>query len=305
MAQIPYTYLIGWSKQNKYYYGVRFAKGCHPSELWVKYKTSSKYVKHFSAEYGDPDIIQIRKTFSCIHKAREWETKVLTRLGVVAREDFLNKSNNKSIDPNTNVFYGDDVEKQASIRKKISNGLKGKRRDKANIESQKETIRGFVWWNNGSEEKKAKECPGPDWTRGRSWSPSKQHRETLAIKSKGNKRALGRKFTEEEKAVRSLAQKGIKKPEGFGAMISEKLKGRTPSPESIEKMKRTKKERGSNLGERNPMYGRKGDLSPLRHYHWYTDGQAEIFTLICPEGFTPGRIKRTQPSRLQAEAPAG
>jgi hypothetical protein len=30
----PYTYLIGWSNQNKYYYGVRYAKDCHPNDFW-------------------------------------------------------------------------------------------------------------------------------------------------------------------------------------------------------------------------------------------------------------------------------
>lgn len=32
----PYTYLIGWSKQNKFYYGRRTAKNCHPKEFWIK-----------------------------------------------------------------------------------------------------------------------------------------------------------------------------------------------------------------------------------------------------------------------------
>lgn len=29
-----YTYLIGWSSHNKFYYGVRYAKGSNPNELW-------------------------------------------------------------------------------------------------------------------------------------------------------------------------------------------------------------------------------------------------------------------------------
>ena len=37
MDRTPYTYLIGWSNLNKFYYGVRYGKGCHPSDLWVKY----------------------------------------------------------------------------------------------------------------------------------------------------------------------------------------------------------------------------------------------------------------------------
>ena len=70
MTNIPYTYLIGWSKLNKYYYGVRYAKNCHPSDLWTKYFTSSKYVKQFREENGEPDIIEIRKTFSNIKEIK-------------------------------------------------------------------------------------------------------------------------------------------------------------------------------------------------------------------------------------------
>ena len=95
---MAYTYLIGWSKLNKFYYGVRFAKNSIPEDLWITYKTSSKHVQAFVAEHGNPDIIQVRKTFHNIDKARLWEHKVLRRLGVIKDERFLNKTDNKSID---------------------------------------------------------------------------------------------------------------------------------------------------------------------------------------------------------------
>ena len=78
-----YTYLIGWSKYNKFYYGVRTAKNCNPKELFVSYFTSSKYVKKFIKQFGNPDIIQIRKTFNDKLKALEWEEKVINRLNMV------------------------------------------------------------------------------------------------------------------------------------------------------------------------------------------------------------------------------
>ena len=87
----PYTYLIGWSQLNKFYYGVRYAKDCHPDDLWVKYYTSSKYVAECREEHGEPDIIQIRKTFDSRKSAHNWETKVLQRMKVLDREDFINK----------------------------------------------------------------------------------------------------------------------------------------------------------------------------------------------------------------------
>lgn len=94
----PYTYLIGWSQYNKYYYGVRFAKDCHPNDLWNTYFTSSKYVKKFREENGDPDIIQIRKTFIKAKEAILWESKVLRRIKVVNNELWLNQTDYVKID---------------------------------------------------------------------------------------------------------------------------------------------------------------------------------------------------------------
>lgn len=88
----PYTYLIGWSQLNKYYYGVRFAKGCSPREFWIKYKTSSKIVKEFVNNYGEPDIISIRKTFSTPEKAIRWEEKVLRKMNVLHDDKWLNSN---------------------------------------------------------------------------------------------------------------------------------------------------------------------------------------------------------------------
>lgn len=90
----PYTYLIGWSKHNKWYYGLRYAKNCHPADLWKSYFTSSRVVKNLYKKLGDPDVIQIRS----IHKSKEaairWESTVLRRLKVNVAEEFLNISAN-------------------------------------------------------------------------------------------------------------------------------------------------------------------------------------------------------------------
>lgn len=96
---IPYTYLIGWSAHNKWYYGVRYAKTCHPSDLFKTYFTSSKYVKLFIISNGLPDIIEIRRTFSNARDAQKWEHTVLNRTDAMHDEKFLNRSNNKSVLP--------------------------------------------------------------------------------------------------------------------------------------------------------------------------------------------------------------
>ena len=99
MKTQPYTYLLGWSNLNTYYYGVRYAEKCRPSELLETYFTSSKHVEEFIEQNGLPDIKLIRKTFENKTAARLWENKVLKRMNVVKRDDFLNKTDNISIAP--------------------------------------------------------------------------------------------------------------------------------------------------------------------------------------------------------------
>lgn len=96
---IPYTYLIGWVSIDRWYYGVRFARNCHPGDLWTKYFTSSKVVNEYRKQYGRPDVVEIRQLFNTPLQAREWEYKVLKRLRVNINERWLNKTIGKSIPP--------------------------------------------------------------------------------------------------------------------------------------------------------------------------------------------------------------
>lgn len=89
--RIPYTYLIGWSTHNIWYYGRRTAKGCHPSDLWNTYFTSSKYVTSFVKNNGEPDVIEIRHIFDTVEKCIIWESTVLRQLHVSTNDKFLNK----------------------------------------------------------------------------------------------------------------------------------------------------------------------------------------------------------------------
>ena len=93
MKNTPYTYLIGWSKLGIWYYGCRYAKTCHPGEFWISYHTSSKFVREFRKEHGEPDVIQIRKTFKTGAQARAWEERVIRRMNCVKSDSWLNKAN--------------------------------------------------------------------------------------------------------------------------------------------------------------------------------------------------------------------
>ena len=89
---MAYTYLIGWSKLDKWYYGVRYAKKSHPNDLWKTYFSSSKYVKEYRQQFGEPDVIEIRKIFNTTNSAILWEEKVLKKMDVLNSKKWLNKN---------------------------------------------------------------------------------------------------------------------------------------------------------------------------------------------------------------------
>lgn len=133
----PYTYLIGWTEQNTYYYGVRFAKDCHPNELWTEYFTSSKYVKKFRKKFGEPDVVQIRETFSDPDKARLWEHKVLRRIGAKDSEHFLNMTDNLSIKMTPEMY---EEKFTPEVRAKMSESAKKRGFDQEQLSKARESI---------------------------------------------------------------------------------------------------------------------------------------------------------------------
>jgi hypothetical protein len=143
---IPFTYLVKHIPTNRYYYGVKFKKGCHPNDLWTKYFTSSKKVKGLIKKYGKKSFqFEIRKTFKTAQQAMAWEFKVLRRMKVVERKDFLNQSDNKRIDPKLlskmrmgkgNPMYGKKMTEKHKLKikntlikryKKIEHHTKGRK----------------------------------------------------------------------------------------------------------------------------------------------------------------------------------
>ena len=134
---IPYTYLIGWSLLNKWYYGVRYAKGCNPNDLWTTYFTSSSKVNDFRKLNGDPDIIQVRKIFNTPFKAKTWEDNVLLSIPKDKRVYWLNSK----FGAFRNIIMTDEIKNKLSetrIKRGLSAGennpnYKGKYTNKSEI----------------------------------------------------------------------------------------------------------------------------------------------------------------------------
>lgn len=169
----PYTYHIAWSKTNKHYYGVRYAKDCNPSDFWVSYFTSSNKVKQYRKEHGEPDIIEIRKTFDNPKCAKLWESKVLRRLNVLNKDSWLNQSISgdqfiikKHSQETKKKMSDNNASKRPDVRKNISerqrgqnNSFYGKRHSEEAKRIKSEKNKGYYWWTDGQTNIKSKICP--------------------------------------------------------------------------------------------------------------------------------------------------
>lgn len=141
--------LFGWSWLDIWYYGVRYKQGCHPYDLWATYFTSSDYVAIQRWLYGEPDVIEVRRTFQTQKEARDWEIKVLRRMKVIKSERWLNKTDVKSIAPqygNQNAKNGKGKRRTEEQKRNIANGQIGNNNGSGNLgkkrtEEQKSKMR--------------------------------------------------------------------------------------------------------------------------------------------------------------------
>lgn len=205
----PFTYIITFLPTGQKYYGVRTKRGCHPTQLWNSYFTSSKVVHQLIEQHGcDAFEVEIRKTFSTKEQALLWEHRFLKKVNAARNPKFLNQNNGDR------KFYGggvpkgfrhsDDARRRMSInssgeknpnygkkfseetRRKISESHKGKKHSVESLHKMSLAQKGqnnpnygkkFHWWNDGIRNKLVEECPGEGWTKGRLWSPG--HREKM------------------------------------------------------------------------------------------------------------------------------
>lgn len=144
---VPYVYLIGWKNFDTWYCGVRYKKNCSPDDLWNTYFTSSKYVKRFVEQHGDPDYIEILKTFENIEDARLYEQHILKTNDVLNKPNWLNRAIGGH-------FAGTRGPLSEETKQKISLANKGKkhgRHSEKSIQQQKETFK-----RNYSENRKTR-----------------------------------------------------------------------------------------------------------------------------------------------------
>lgn len=124
---IPFTYCLTHKPTKRRYYGVRFKKGCKPSDLWNKYFSSSKTVKILIEKYGINSFeYEVRKTFTNKKDAIEWEHTVLRRLKVTNKGEWINANVGKASPANGRRYSEQTRLKMSRSQTGEKNGFFGK-----------------------------------------------------------------------------------------------------------------------------------------------------------------------------------
>lgn len=128
--RVSYTYLIGWPDLDKWYYGSRSAKDCHPCELFnskykKSYETSSKIVTQFMVDNGTPPLVRIHKIFDDVESCRDYENLVLKKLRVRFKDKWLNKTDNRSWDGMLGKTFSETTKLKMAKSRSMRAGLPG------------------------------------------------------------------------------------------------------------------------------------------------------------------------------------
>lgn len=153
---VAYTYRIKCKVTGKSYYGIKYSRDCNTSDLWNTYFTSSKYVHELIKKYGKYSfLVEIRKTFSDIEKARKWESEVLRRLKVRNNDNWINCHDNTSFPimiGENNPMFGQKRNFDYNWRYKLGSSKRGKKLSED--EKKKLSISHRKMWNNYTQEEK-------------------------------------------------------------------------------------------------------------------------------------------------------
>lgn len=212
---------------------MRYAHGCCPADLFVKYFTSSKEIRSIIAFEGTQSFqYQIRKICRTREQALKWENTVLRRMKVLTDTRFFNKTNNFAIAPRygiDNHMFGKvsptkGIPRTLEVKLKISKTQTGKIRSSETRQKMSKSKQGQIRGPLSNEHKskisaakigipksaesKAKQSAT---MKGRP-SPNKGKRLSDEQKQLLSSIHTGKTHSDESKLKMSVSKKGVSKP---------------------------------------------------------------------------------------------
>jgi hypothetical protein len=143
--------------------------------------------------HGEPDIIQVRQTFSSKDKAILWESRVLKRMKVRETDSWLNK-NDCAAPPimmgKDHPLYGIGHSPETIEKMRINGKGKGKGVPKSADHRRKiSEARKRNWATNEALKKKmSEEKMGNNYAKGRIWRPTEETRKRMSEAAKNRKK---------------------------------------------------------------------------------------------------------------------
>ena len=201
---MAYFYIIKHKECGKQYAGVRYAKGCNPSELLIKYCTSSRCVKKLLQEDPYCFIIVETKTFDTKEEAISYELEYIKKHNAHLRDDWFNQAAAKAINPEA-------VKQTCLERYGVENWTQTEEYKKSGLGFKPGNKHGCF---SRSEETKQKISK---FFKGRMFS--EEHKEKI------REYHTGLKATEQTKRKMSESHRGKPRPASFSEKMSVIMKG--------------------------------------------------------------------------------
>lgn len=200
----PFFYILRHKDTGIKYAGIKFAKGCHPSDLLTKYFTSSKVVSKMLSEDINSFVIEKIIEFDNKDNLIEFEEFFLTEVNAAYSNKWFNQAMGKAINP-------DAVSKTCMEKYGVSNWMQS--------DDAKEMKLGYKVGNTygaftRSDETKRKMSEA---FTGRVYSD--EHNRKISESRKGTS------ASEETKKKMSDIKKGIPRPKSFSDKMSIIMKG--------------------------------------------------------------------------------
>ena len=116
----PYFYKLKEKPTGRYYVGVQYGKKANPSNLWITYFSSNKYIKSQPKENFEILKIVVRSD------ARIYEQKYLRRCySLLGKERFLKLMINRNLSPG--ILNTSETIEKANVKRRISNKIAAQR----------------------------------------------------------------------------------------------------------------------------------------------------------------------------------